>query len=79
MVKSKNVINPGSLYSLKKCPYCFTMLKLEADRCDRCKKKVGALDRAGFAQKRINWKAYGISIFAWAVFAVYVWWAFFSK
>lgn len=79
MVKPKKVVRPESLYSLKKCPYCYTMLKLEADRCDRCKNRVGVLNRAGFAQKLINWKAYTISVLAWAAFGFYIWWAFFKK
>jgi hypothetical protein len=69
----------AGLYSLKKCPYCFEMLNLEADRCGHCKKKVGKINKTGFAEKPTNWKAYIISLAAWAAFAFYVWWAFFER
>ena len=75
----KKIISEGLLHTLKKCPYCFTMLKLDADRCDHCKHRVGPVNKAGFAQKPINWKAYLLSILAWSAFVIYIWWAFFKK
>ena len=66
-------------YSMKKCPHCFTMLKLDARKCDICKKRVGAVNKEGFAGKSIDWKAYITAILASTAFIVYVWWAFFRK
>lgn len=79
MVKSKKVSDATLLYSLKKCPYCHNMLKLDANRCDGCKNRVGAINKAGFAQKLTNWKAYVVSALAWTAFCVYIWWAFFKE
>ncbi len=79
MLKSKKHRDTSKLYSMKKCPYCFTMLKLGAKKCDMCKKRVGVVNKAGFAEKGIDWKAYITAILAWTAFFVYVWWAFFRK
>ncbi len=68
-----------SMYSLKKCPYCFEMLKKDADKCVKCKNKVGKINRTGFADKPVNWKGYIVSFLAWIAFACYCWWAFFDR
>lgn len=78
-INRKEDLDQIRLYSLKKCPYCFSMLKLNAEKCDRCKNRVGKITKTGFAEKPTNWKAYTISLFAWAAFAFYVWWAFFER
>jgi len=79
MMGFKKEQDAARLYSTKKCPYCYTMLKMDALNCDMCKKKVGAINKAGFAEKRINLKAYITAILAWTAFVAYVWWAFFRK
>jgi hypothetical protein len=79
MLKSKKSSDTPLLYSMKKCPYCYSMLKLNADHCDICKKKVGAINRTGFAEKRIDWKAYASAILAFTAFIAYAWWVFFKK
>jgi hypothetical protein len=76
MLRSKKSSNEAQLYTIKKCPYCYSMLKLNAEKCDFCKNKVGAINQAGFAEKRVDWKAYGIAILAFTVFIIYIWWAF---
>ena len=76
---SKKDYDEIRLYTLKKCPYCFAMMELKAQRCDRCKKRVGSVNRTGFADKPVNWKAYTVSFLAWAAFAYYIWWAFFDR
>lgn len=75
----KNKYGAAQSFSLKKCPYCFTMLKLDTKKCDMCKKAVGKVNKAGFAEKYIDWKAYITAFLAWTAFFVYVWWAFFRK
>ncbi len=72
-------LDPEQVYTLKKCPYCFGMLNLDQDRCDACKRRVGKLNKAGFADKPIDWKSYAYCVFSWALFAFYAWWAFFRK
>jgi hypothetical protein len=79
MLSSKKKHDNIHLYSTKKCPYCYTMLKLDAKQCDICKKKVGAINKVGFAEKRVDWKAYITAVLAWTAFIVYVWWAFFRN
>jgi hypothetical protein len=76
MLSSKKSSNVNLLYSMKKCPYCYSMVKLKADKCDICKNKLGAINQVGFAEKRVDWKAYGIAILAATAFIIYVWWAF---
>jgi hypothetical protein len=76
MLRSKRSGNVTQVYSMKKCPYCYSMVKLNADKCDICKNKLGAINKAGFAEKRVDWKAYGIAILASTAFLIYVWWAF---
>jgi hypothetical protein len=63
----------------KKCPECYTYLAADADRCHVCGVRVGRRGKTGLASKPVNWKAYLISFLAWAAFALYIWWAFFSE
>jgi hypothetical protein len=77
--KKRNDGEGTNLYSLKKCPFCFEMLKLDADKCERCNKKVGSVNKTGFADKPVNWKAYMVSILAWVAFGVYCYWAFVDR
>ena len=63
----------------KKCPQCYVYLAADAARCFSCGTRVGKRGKTGLAEKPINWKAYLISILAWAAFAFYIWWAFFKE
>jgi hypothetical protein len=76
MLNSKKSIGSSLVYSMKKCPYCYSMLKLDAHNCDSCKNKVGAVNKAGFADKRFDWKAYLSAALACTAFIVYIWWFF---
>jgi hypothetical protein len=76
MLRSKKSGSMTQLYSMKKCPYCNSMVKLNADKCDICKNRLGAINKIGFAEKRVDWKAYLIAIVASTAFIIYVWWAF---
>ena len=60
----------------KKCPYCSTYVKLNADRCDACNRRIGPSSPYGVARKPVNFKSYLIAILAVAVLAAYLVWAF---
>jgi hypothetical protein len=77
--KRRNESDKLRLHSLKKCPHCFAMLSLDAKQCDACKKRVGKLDKAGFAKMPIDVKSYVYCVVSWTLFAFYIWWAFFRK
>ncbi len=62
-----------SNYVTKKCPECFTYLKLEATRCDSCKTKVGPINKYGVAKRVVNWKAYLICLIVWILLGLYIW------
>ena len=76
MSRSKKSANMTLLHSMKKCPYCYSMIKLNADKCDLCKNRLGAINKIGFAEKRVDWKAYLIAFVASTAFFIYIWWAF---
>jgi hypothetical protein len=63
----------------KKCPNCYVYLQADADRCHSCGSRVGKRDKTGFAAKPVNWKAYTVSVLAWAAFGLYIWWVFFKE
>ena len=63
----------------KKCPYCFTYLPLQATRCAACDKRIGEVDKLGFASKPFDWFGYTIAIVAMIVFIVFMWWGFFRE
>lgn len=71
MADSKN--DRRKLYSDKRCPYCFTHLKLEAEFCLECRAKVGKVDKYGLAKKPINYKAYLASALWIVLLAIYIW------
>ena len=48
----------------KKCPFCSTILRLDATECHDCGKKVGAIDTHGMAKVTGKWKAYVGLLFA---------------
>ncbi len=63
----------------KRCPYCFTPLKLEAEYCIECKNKVGLVNKLGLAKKPPNIKAYAAAILWAVVFGIYIWKIIFQK
>jgi hypothetical protein len=62
----------------KKCPECFTYLKLDAAVCHSCGKRVGGVAPTGLAQKPVDVKAYVVAVVAAVAFAVFIWWGFFT-
>jgi hypothetical protein len=65
-----------TVHMTKKCPECFAYLPLNAKKCDQCGKRVGEVDRLGFASKPFDWKGYILAALAIAGFAVFFWWGF---
>ena len=63
-------------YMTKKCPHCYVYLSLTAKECHSCKARVGDVDKIGFAEKPVNWRAYVVAGIAFLVFVVFMWWAF---
>jgi hypothetical protein len=63
----------------KRCPDCFVNLPLDAKVCFSCQTRVGKPDKFGKAKKKPNWISYLICILSWAVFILYIQWAFLSK
>ncbi len=63
----------------KRCPYCFTPLKLESEQCIECRNKVGPVNKLGLAKKPPNYKAYSAAILWAVVLGIYIWKIFFTK
>jgi ribosomal protein L40E len=66
-------------YTTKKCPDCYTHLPLRATVCTSCHVRVGDVDKLGFAQKPIDWRAYLVAAVSIAGFVIFMWWAFFQE
>ncbi len=71
--------NELPVYTTKRCPYCFTPLKLTATRCIECKEKVGLIDELGLAKKPPNYKAYSAALLWIVALGIYIWKIFFEK
>jgi hypothetical protein len=67
------------LYATKKCPECLEILRIDEKICHRCKKKVGKVNKDGYAEKPINWRAYITCLMVWVMGALFFWWAFLRK
>jgi hypothetical protein len=63
-------------YLTKKCSHCYEYLALQAQVCTACQKKVGDVDKLGFAEKPVEWVHYLIALIAIVVFVVFAWWGF---
>ena len=64
------------LHITKKCPYCYVYLELTAKRCHICNKRIGDVDKLGFAAKPFNWSGYLMAILVSAALCIFVWWGF---
>jgi uncharacterized protein (DUF983 family) len=60
----------------KKCPYCSSYVKLHADRCDACNRRIGPANAYGIAKKPVNIVSYVVAIVAVGGLAAYMIWAF---
>ncbi len=63
-------------FTVKKCPYCYTYVAVKEVSCQSCGKRIGAVDRSGWARKVLDWQAYLGAIVAIAVFVAFYMWAF---
>lgn len=68
---------PDKQYLVKRCPECLISLPLDTSVCYSCRTRVGEVDGDGKARKKTNWYSYLACFVSWAVFGLYVWWAFF--
>lgn len=59
--------------TFKRCPYCYTYLRLDAKYCMDCKHKVGKVDKFGLAKKPISYKAYLASLLWIILLGIYIW------
>ncbi len=66
-------------YLIKKCPHCYEYLQLRAKVCTACQKKVGEVDKLGFAEKPVDWLGYLIALVSMVGFAIFMWWGFFRE
>ena len=82
------MVNPGdqkgskserNKYVTKKCPHCYEYLPLHAKVCTACQKKVGDVDKLGFAEDPVDWGRYLIALIAIVVFIIFAWWGFFLE
>jgi len=76
--KSYNKKN-NDYHTTKKCPFCYVHLSLDARSCSACKKKVGDVDKLGFAAKPIDWWGYLVAAVFTVGFALFIWWGFFRE
>jgi hypothetical protein len=63
----------------KKCPYCYVYLPLHVTRCTGCDKRIGEVDKLGFAAKPVDWFGYVLAIVSIAAFSIFMWWGFFRE
>ena len=71
--------NSDTVHSTKRCPECYEYVSLSAAKCPACDTRLGSVENHGMAKRTIDWKSYGLALLALAAFAVYIWWAFFSR
>jgi phage FluMu protein Com len=67
------------VHMTKKCPHCYAYLPLQATRCTACNKRVGEVDKLGFASKPFDWMGYLIAIVGIIAFCIFMWWGFFRE
>jgi hypothetical protein len=67
---------PKTRQPTKKCPYCSSYVKRDADRCDACKRRIGPADAYGVAKKPVNVGSYIVAVAAVAAMVAYFIWAF---
>lgn len=79
MVKKNKTSAESRKVTTKKCPFCYTYLKAEAEKCDACGKRVGEVDATGWAKKPVDVKGYLLALAACGGFYWFIWWAFLSK
>jgi len=74
--KKEKKVNTADEITVKRCPGCFVSLPLDAKECFSCHTKVGRADKFGKARTDVNWMSYIVCIVSWAIFFIYIKWAF---
>ena len=67
------------VHMTKKCPYCYAYLSLQSTRCPACDKRVGEVDKLGFASKPFDLTGYLVAIGAIIALCIFMWWGFFRE
>lgn len=78
-MSDKSQLSSKKVHMTKKCPYCYVYMDLAARRCHICNKRIGDVDKLGFAAKPFNWSGYLISILLSLALGIFVWWGFFRE
>lgn len=63
-------------HATKKCPECYTYVKLNATRCPSCKTRLGEVEKHGMAKRTVDFNAYLFALIALVALGIYIWWAF---
>ena len=63
----------------KRCPFCYTYIRLDATHCTDCKRKVGKIDKYGLAKKPFNYKAYLAALLWFVMLGIYIWKIFITQ
>ena len=67
----------GASQGMKKCPFCFAYLSIDAKLCTACRKNVGKkVDKYGFAKKSVDWASYIRALSMLIILGLYLWWTF---
>ena len=69
----------GRVHMTKKCPYCYVYLQLHVTQCTACKKRIGEVDKLGFAAKPFDWTGYVLAVVSIVAFVIFMWWGFFRE
>ena len=64
------------VHATKRCPECFTYVKLNVQKCPDCNTKLGAVEKHGMAKRKTNWMSYVSFFIAFLALAFYLWWEF---
>jgi len=64
------------VHATKRCPECFTYVKLDVQKCPNCKTRLGVVEKHGMAKRKTNWMSYVSFFIAFLALAFYVWWEF---
>lgn len=69
-------IQQQTAFMTKKCPECMTSMPAAARRCPTCNKKLGEVNKLGFAKKPVDWFAYASTLIWVQGLCLFIWWAF---
>lgn len=76
--QSNSKLDPAKFVT-KKCPHCYAYMPLYDKACPACQRKVGAVDKLGFAEKPVDYLGYLIAGILVVGFSIFIWWGFFRE